>query len=517
MLQAIRPVHRDRLLLTGAPVLGAFVLPLAAPPRGAAAQSMVMKTEHFDADPGWDGNNNRNTTTETRQITQDFGFQTTTHAGSGAGEVGGLITPAGEPAYYARVLPGNLTLNDPLSVSGKLTVEGGGHTVLGFFNTATVKEWRTANTVSLRLYGRGPYFYAYPEYGTSKWRAGAGSFPGSGDEFHFTSGATVHNFSLSYDPSANSGLGRVTATIDGQTTFSDLAPGHKADGATFNRFGIYNVIKSADGAGRFWVDDLTINGQLENFNANPNWDALRAQAIYTSANVRPRFNFGYSGNTKLAGGAAPGELGGDTFRGDSGAQYGGTRMAYYGDRLQQTLDLSHPLKGSGKVAFLRGVSDSTSLIGFFHSTDSMRSGTSNYATPENFVGAAIEGPSAEGFYFYPTYMTNVEGGHSGGTPDPYIYPDGKSHDWTLEYNPAVGFGRISLTLDGQLTTVDLTAADRQAGAHFNRFGMITTQIDGSGQTVYFDDLTYTVGVPEPVGTAWLLGGGLLALRRGRRR
>ena len=44
------------------------------------------------------------------------------------------------------------------------------------------------------------------------------------------------------------------------------------------------------------------------------------------------------------------------------------------------------------------------------------------------------------------------------------------------------------------------------GAHFNRFGIITTHIDGNGQTVYFDDLTYTVGfvVPEPAGCAAVL-------------
>jgi hypothetical protein len=44
---------------------------------------------------------------------------------------------------------------------------------------------------------------------------------------------------------------------------------------------------------------------------------------------------------------------------------------------------------------------------------------------------------------------------------------------------------------------------------FNRFGIITTHIDGNGQTVYFDDLAYTVAsVPEP-STAVLSGISLL--------
>ena len=46
-------------------------------------------------------------------------------------------------------------------------------------------------------------------------------------------------------------------------------------------------------------------------------------------------------------------------------------------------------------------------------------------------------------------------------------------------------------------TLNLDAGHKQIGAHFNRFGIITTHIDGSGQTVYFDDLTYTIGFAPP--------------------
>jgi hypothetical protein len=31
-----------------------------------------------------------------------------------------------------------------------------------------------------------------------------------------------------------------------------------------------------------------------------------------------------------------------------------------------------------------------------------------------------------------------------------------------------------------------------AGATFDRIGTLTTRVDGNGQHVYFDDLTYTV-------------------------
>jgi len=46
-------------------------------------------------------------------------------------------------------------------------------------------------------------------------------------------------------------------------------------------------------------------------------------------------------------------------------------------------------------------------------------------------------------------------------------------------------------------TLNLDPGHKQIGAHFNRFGIITTHIDGSGQTVYFDDLTYTIGFAPP--------------------
>src|SRR6185436_19144416 len=164
------------------------------------------------------------------------------------------------------------------------------------------------------------------------------------------------------------------------------------------------------------------------------------------------------------------------------------------------LSLNHPLHAEGKVGFHRGVSDSTTLIGFFHSTDSMRSNDSqDSATPENFVGAAIEGPSAEGFYLYPTYGVDQEGvrasGNRGTPTPPFIYPDGQSRNWALDYQPGGngGTGSITVTLGGQAVTLNLDAGHKQIGAQFNRFGMITTHIDGSGQTVYFDDLSYAIG------------------------
>jgi hypothetical protein len=470
------------------------------------AQLMLSKTETFDVDPSWDGRNNRATEPGPRQIVQNFGFDgSSSNAGGPAGEIGGFITPAGEPAYYGKVIA-TKSFGDTISASGALNVpQGGGHTLIGFFNAGTVNEWRTPNTIALRIYGRGTYFYAYGEYGTALWRAGGAAL---GGEAAIPTGTADYPFSLSYDPNAAGGLGAVTASIGSYTTVIPLDSGHKADGATFNRFGIVNVMKSADDPGQMWLDNLTISGESHSFDTDPNWDQLNNRNTYISTNVRPRFDFGYSPTTNYAGGQA-GELGGQTFRGDSREEFNGSRMAYYGDRLNETLSLDHRLHAEGKIAFRRGVSDSTTLIGFFNSEDSNRSSNSqNSATPENFVGAAIEGPSAEGFYLYPTYGIDQEGvrpnGGRGTPTPPYIYPNGQTHSWTLDYDPDdnAGSGRIIVTLDGHAVTLALDAGHKQIGGHFNRFGIITTHIDGSGQTVYFDDLTYTVGtVPEPSSAA----------------
>jgi hypothetical protein len=230
----------------------------------------------------------------------------------------------------------------------------------------------------------------------------------------------------------------------------------------------------------------------DRFDRDPNWDGLHNRRSYTTRNVRPRFDFGFS-PTHLAGGRAAGEIGGLIFRGDERFP---DRMAYYGDRLE-TLTLEHPLTASGKICFRRGVTDSTTHFGFFHSTDSMRpSKLQKSGIPEDFLGIAIEGPSDEGFFFYPAYGLDRDGlsrsQPRGGAP--HIYPDGRPRSWTLDYSPSAadGRGRITLTLDGRGVCLDLLPGHRAIGAHFNRFGIITTHIDGNGQEVYLDDLTYTV-------------------------
>jgi hypothetical protein len=111
------------------------------------------------------------------------------------------------------------------------------------------------------------------------------------------------------------------------------------------------------------------------------------------------------------------------------------------------------------------------------------------------MGIHLEGPSAEGFLFYPVYRPKGQDTRVSAYREfPHILPDGKSHDWVLEYNPegADGKGQITVTFDGQAKTFDLQEGDKKAGMKFDRFGIVTSWIDGNSVDAYWDDITYTV-------------------------
>ena len=163
--------------------------------------------------------------------------------------------------------------------------------------------------------GAATCFYAYVEYATSRC-GGAdspGGFaliedperPGRKQFAGFASKGTVHTWSLEYDPDANGGQGGIIATIDDQKAVCHLDPGHKEDGAIFNRFGLLSIPKSYDQGGEIWLDDIDVNGEREDFATDPKWDAVGNRRTYMTYSVRPRFDFGFSDtNFAAARGAA---------------------------------------------------------------------------------------------------------------------------------------------------------------------------------------------------------------------
>ena len=116
-------------VLSLTPLIVALVLAARANEAGDTSKKTTLKAESFDKDPGWEGHNNRIVPDHRPTVTQDFGYSETNVAGKAAGEMGGVVTRASEPAFYAdRVGP--VTLDDPLSASGTFaltqTAPGGG-------------------------------------------------------------------------------------------------------------------------------------------------------------------------------------------------------------------------------------------------------------------------------------------------------------------------------------------------------------------------------------------------------
>jgi hypothetical protein len=80
---------------------------------------------------------------------------------------------------------------------------------------------------------------------------------------------------------------------------------------------------------------------------------------------------------------------------------------------------------------------------------------------------------------------------------PIIIPDRIKRPFTFEYNPDDGVaGRITVTLDGETFTADLTKEQRKIGSTFDHFGLLNPRKGGKYVDVYVDDLTYVARHPE---------------------
>jgi hypothetical protein len=530
---------RRPLVLTAA-----LVLTLAAPAWGAEpADRLLQRRENFTADPAWEGMNNRNPPNTPRTVKQDFGYRAGHFAGgAAAGEIGGTINKSKPIAYYAKKIP-NKSLNDRLSASGTLFLREShvsSAIMVGWFNSKS-RGWRTPNALAFRMFGTNGYGRATFEYGTHKggmasyWMVGnpyymvrdavtrrstdemlveglnlhsiddlnpvditkarppkklpGGSFDvrvdGGFDKKRFER-SVPHRWELRYDPQGAGGLGEITFTLDGRRSTLPLKPGHREEGADFDRFGIFNVMLESGDFMEAYLDDITIDGTLEDFSRDPGWEGAGNEVEYRSDVTDGAHNFGCSFTNQVAGGA-PGEAGGVIFR--------KAPWTYYADPKVGPLTLDDELYASGKVCLPYSTSDSGALLGWFNSKTALTDQRAYRRTPPNFIGAGIEGPSRVGQYHRAVYQTGA--GESGDSrTGPVLPPDGKSHDFTLHYQPQAdnGNGALTVTLDGQSVVLKLTAEHRKSGATFDRFGILNWQTPGGHFVeIFWDDLDYTVG------------------------
>lgn len=447
------------------------------------------RSQEFRSDPGWESFRSRLIPSPIPITRQDLGHRATRNAGGrAAGELGGWVQRSTRPSWVARPIPPR-TFEQAMTASGTLAVthaEGGSGALVGWFHRDS-RGWRTPNSLAFRIDGNGGKYWVLFEYGTRHGLTGGGAtFEGRYQTTAtrpFLADGTPHRWSLSYDPEAANGLGEIRFTFDDQAYAAPLDPGHKGDGAEFDRFGIFNQQITGDGL-ELYIDDLEVDGEAEAFDRDPNWEARDHRVSFPDRVRRPYHDFGFS-PTAHAGGE-PGELGGILWRDEA--------PAYYADEVPR-LSLDHPLSASGRLVLRAGAADSAAYLGWLSSVEKQGKATPEYETPQrSLIGLLIEGPSRVGHYVRPVFR---DASGAGGTTEegPILRPDGQPHRFAIAYRPDQDSrgGRLTVRLDDQERTLNVSPEQRARGAVLDRFGLFNLQSGGHHVELYLDDLSYTAG------------------------
>src|SRR4051812_1051791 len=184
------------------------------------AADTELKSESFDHDPHWDAFNNRVTPRSLPTIVQDFGHSPTHFAGRDAGEMGGRVTRASEPAWYADKI-GPKTLDDPLHASGTFALthsDAGSGIFFGFFNSAQPgASGRPIGSLGLDMDCEREGGRLAVRLITGKNQS-CGTFitpyvPGHYRPTPIRNDGTRYAWTLDYDPQAAEGRGRFTFTL----------------------------------------------------------------------------------------------------------------------------------------------------------------------------------------------------------------------------------------------------------------------------------------------------------------
>jgi hypothetical protein len=215
------------------------------------------QTQDFSQDPHWIGAGNRVTFEDHEQVgAHDFGFSArTSFAGGAPGEVGGSLWRGGEYAYYADRL-GPLNLQQRLEAHGKVKLVTAGpdsDIYLGWFNHAAKGKEPAEAGHFLGIHVGGPTrigHYFIPAVTASK------RTKGKVDQGPVLALGKVLAWSLVYDPADNDGNGAVRVTLGTEAVTLALKPGQKAEGASLDRFGLFNSTAGGQMV-KIYLDDLT--------------------------------------------------------------------------------------------------------------------------------------------------------------------------------------------------------------------------------------------------------------------
>ncbi len=219
-------------------------------------------------DPHWEAHNNEAQYVEPNfHAMHDYGWSQTNWAGEKLGEIGGLFwrTEPDDPlfSYYGDDV-GELTLDDPISFSGTMYFKTGmtdAGAYFGYFNRDNqTLEFEKDDPNSRRTnFDRMGFhiadssavgYYLEPLVGSSDGQ-GAGTSCGV-----FTPDGKRHRFTFDYDPTANNGIGRVTASLDGVEQTFELTPQMRKSGALLNRFGLANI-RGGGHSVQVYLDDVS--------------------------------------------------------------------------------------------------------------------------------------------------------------------------------------------------------------------------------------------------------------------
>jgi hypothetical protein len=490
---------------------------LGAGTGGADDQPKPVTTrESFDKDPGWEGHNNRIVPEELPTVTQDFGYSETNFAGKAAGEMGGRVTRAAEPAYYGDKI-GPVTLDDKLSASGTFAITKttpGGGIFFGFFRAEQPGGGgRPVGSLGMNVDCERDGARLAVRLITGKNQS-CGTFvtpfiPGKFRPTPIKNDGTRYQWTLDYDPAGAGGRDQFKFTFrsdkhkPGEFTGADIPESHKAEArlrfpdvteftvdlpegyrkqdTTFDHFGLMNMMKPG-GSMTVYFADLNCLGRARDFARDPKWDSSGNRRTYQSKEVGGAHDFGFSA-TNHAGGKV-GEVGGTFWR--SG------KYAYYADKVGP-LSTDDRLEARGKVVLKTGAPDSDMYLGWFNSANKDKSPVE----AGQFLGVHVGGPTRVGHYFHPSLAT-AKGTRAQAEAGPVLAP-GKVHNWSLVYDPTAegGNGAITVTLDKESVTLALKKGIKAQGAKFDRFGVFTSNIGGQIVRVYLDDLEYTSARPAP--------------------
>ncbi len=225
--------------------------------------------QDFSADAEWIGvNNHAKYERRDEGGAQDFGFSATNFAGGASGEIGGVMWRSGAYGYYAdRVGP--LSLEDRLEASGKVILTAAppdSGMYIGFFNSAEkeLSPQQVGSFLGVKIGGPtrvGHYFVpAYAPALTKKPERGDKQHPPNisieKGEGPVLVPQKVFDWKLIYDPAGNDGRGTIEVKLGDESVTLPLKPGHKQQGATFDRFGLFTTHRGGSYV-KIYFDDLT--------------------------------------------------------------------------------------------------------------------------------------------------------------------------------------------------------------------------------------------------------------------